>query len=51
VTQSSSALARILGPIFGLTLYKLTQPPMLPYVFGAGLLLAMLPLLPKIRRG
>ncbi len=51
VTQSSSALARILGPIFGLTLYKLTTPPMLPYVFGAGLLLAMLPLLPRIRRG
>jgi DHA1 family tetracycline resistance protein-like MFS transporter len=51
VTQSSSALARILGPIFGLTLYKLTQPPLLPYVFGAGLLLAMLPLLPRIRRG
>jgi MFS family permease len=51
VNQSASALARILGPIFGLTLYKLTDSHLLPYIFGAALLLLMLPLLPRIRRG
>jgi MFS family permease len=51
VNQSASALARILGPIFGLTLYKLTDAHLLPYIFGAALLLLMLPLLPRIRRG
>jgi MFS family permease len=51
VNQSASALARILGPIFGLTLYKLTDTHLLPYLFGAGLLLLMLPLIPRIRRG
>jgi MFS family permease len=51
VNQSASAMARILGPIFGLTLYKLTDSHLLPYAFGAGLLLLMLPLLPRIRRG
>jgi MFS transporter, DHA1 family, tetracycline resistance protein len=51
VNQSASAMARILGPILGLSLYKLTETHMLPYVFGAGLLLLMLPLIPVIRRG
>jgi MFS transporter, DHA1 family, tetracycline resistance protein len=51
VNQSASALARILGPIFGLTLYKLTDAHLLPYIFGAALLLLMLPLLPRIKRG
>jgi MFS family permease len=51
VNQSASALARILGPIFGLTLYKLTDSHLLPYAFGAALLLLMLPLMPRIRRG
>jgi MFS family permease len=51
VNQSVAALARILGPIFGLSLYKLTPTHMLPYVLGAGLLVLMLPLLPRIRRG
>ena len=51
VNQSASALARILGPIFGLTLYKATPSHLLPYVFGAALLLLMLPLIPRIRRG
>jgi MFS family permease len=51
VNQSASALARILGPIFGLTLYKLTDTHMLPYFFGAALLALMLPLMPRIRRG
>jgi MFS family permease len=51
VNQSAASLARILGPIFGLSLYKLTDDHLLPYTFGAGLLLVMLPLLPLIRRG
>jgi MFS family permease len=51
VNQSASAMARILGPVLGLTLYKLTDTHLLPYVFGALLLLLMLPLIPYIRRG
>jgi MFS family permease len=51
VNQSAAALARILGPIFGLTLYKLTATHLLPYVFSAVLLLVMLPQIPRIRRG
>ena len=51
VNQSASAMARILGPVFGLTLYKATENHLLPYGFGAALLLAMLPLMPRIRRG
>jgi MFS family permease len=51
VNQSASALARILGPLFGLTLYKTTPNHLLPYLFGGGLLLLMLPLIPRIRRG
>jgi MFS family permease len=50
VNQSAASLARILGPIFGLSLYKLTPSHLLPYLFGAALLLIMLPLLPRIRR-
>jgi MFS family permease len=49
VNQSAASLARILGPIFGLSLYKLTPSHLLPYLFGAALLLVMLPLLPRIR--
>lgn len=50
VNQSAASLARILGPIFGLSLYKLTPSHLLPYLFGALLLVVMLPLLPRIRR-
>ena len=50
VNQSAASLARILGPIFGLSLYKLTPSHLLPYIFGAALLAVMLPLLPWIRR-
>ncbi len=50
VNQSASALARILGPVLGLTLYKATTSHLLPYLFGAILLLLMLPILPAIRR-
>jgi hypothetical protein len=51
VNQSASAMARILGPMLGLTLYKATPSHMLPYLFGAALLVLMLPLIPRIRRG
>ncbi len=50
VNQSCSALARILGPVFGLSLYNATASHLLPYLFGGLLLLAMLPLIPRIRR-
>jgi MFS family permease len=50
VNQSASALARILGPLVGLTLYKLEPSHLLPYGFGACLILVMLPLLPALRQ-
>ncbi len=50
VNQSASALARILGPVCGVALYKATATHLLPYVFGGGVLLLMLPLIPRIRR-
>jgi predicted MFS family arabinose efflux permease len=50
VNQSASALARILGPLCGIPLYKATSDHLLPYVFGASLLLFMLTFLPRIRR-
>jgi MFS transporter, DHA1 family, tetracycline resistance protein len=49
VNQSAAAMARILGPAIGLTLLKIN--PLLPYGFGAVLLLLMLPLMPRVRRG
>ncbi len=51
VNQSASAMARILGPIFGVVLYKSTPSHLLPYAFGAVLLVLMLPMMPRIRRG
>jgi DHA1 family tetracycline resistance protein-like MFS transporter len=51
VNQSASAMARILGPVFGVTLYKSEETHLLPYVVGAVLLVLMLPMLPRIRRG
>lgn len=51
INQSAAAMARILGPIVGVSLYKLTESHMLPFILGAGLLLAMLPMIPRIRRG
>jgi MFS family permease len=50
VNQSAASLARILGPIFGVSLYTLTPSHLLPYLFGAALLAVMLPLLPRISR-
>jgi MFS family permease len=49
VNQSASAMARILGPVLGLALYKATPDHLLPYLGGAVLLLVMLPLVPRIR--
>src|SRR5262249_5555242 len=51
VNQSAAAMARILGPVFGLSLYKLTPTHMLPYLFGGLLLMWMLPVVARIRRG
>jgi MFS family permease len=50
VNQSAAAMARILGPPIGITLLKLMNPPLLPYAFGVFVLVAMLPLMPRIRR-
>jgi MFS family permease len=49
--QSASAMARILGPFCGLVLYKLEPSHLLPYGVGAALVLIMLPLIPRVRRG
>jgi MFS family permease len=51
VNQSAASMARILGPIFGVTLYKATGTHLLPYIYGSILLVLMLPLVPLIRRG
>jgi MFS family permease len=42
VNQSANALSRILGPIFGLGLYKLLPAHFLPYVFADVLLIFVL---------
>jgi MFS family permease len=49
VNQSASALARILGPPLCITMLKVNA--LLPYAFAAALLVLMLPLMPRIRRG
>ena len=49
VNQSASAMARILGPVLGLALYKATDSHLLPYAAGALLLVLMLPMLPRIK--
>ena len=51
VNQSAASLARILGPILGVVMYKLTANHLLPYACGAAILLLMLPMVPRIRRG
>jgi DHA1 family tetracycline resistance protein-like MFS transporter len=50
VNQSFSALARIVGPVAGLTLFSLEGRHMLPYLFAAALLGVVLMLLPRIQR-
>jgi MFS family permease len=49
--QSAGSMARILGPLLGLSLYGLEPSHLLPYAVGAALILLMLPLIPRIRRG
>jgi MFS family permease len=51
VNQSFSALARILGPLMGPILFKLTDRHLLPYLVAAGLLAGVLALVPRIRAG
>ena len=48
VNQSCSALARIVGPVAGLGLYRAW--PTLPFVLGGLLVLAMLPVLVRLRQ-
>lgn len=50
VNQSASALARILGPLVGLSLFFLTPSHLLPYELGCGLLLAVMVLTLRIRQ-
>ncbi len=51
VNQSASAMARIVGPLVSLPLYFATPDHLLPYLLGGVLMLAMLALIPSIRRG
>jgi MFS family permease len=41
INQSGAALARILGPFVGLSLFDLSQNHVWPYVFGVGLVLVV----------
>jgi MFS family permease len=50
VNQSAAALARILGPLLGLALFKLAPSHVLPYLAATGLLCLVLPLLPRLRQ-
>jgi hypothetical protein len=49
VNQSFSALARILGPLVGLTVFPLERTHVLPYVVAAALLAVVLALVPRIK--
>ncbi len=51
VNQSAASMARILGPMVFLPLFEATPNHLLPYVFGALVLLVMLPMMPKVARG
>jgi MFS transporter, DHA1 family, tetracycline resistance protein len=51
VNQSASAMARIIGPLISLPLYYATPGHLLPYLLGGGLMLLMLALIPRIRKG
>jgi hypothetical protein len=41
INQSGAALARILGPFVGLSLFDLSQNHIWPYVFGVGLVVVV----------
>jgi DHA1 family tetracycline resistance protein-like MFS transporter len=49
VNQSFAALARILGPVLGLWLFKLTANHVLPYAVGAALLVVVLGLTRQVK--
>jgi MFS family permease len=49
VNQSASALARILGPLVGLSLFYVLPSHILPYAFGAALLVGVFVLSLRIR--
>ena len=51
VNQSANAMARILGPLVGSTLFTLTTNHVLPYVVAPGLLLVVLLLTPRLQHG
>jgi MFS transporter, DHA1 family, tetracycline resistance protein len=53
VNQSASALARILGPMVGVSLFFATPSHILPYLLGAALLVVvfLLALTPSVSRG
>jgi MFS family permease len=51
VNQSANALARILGPTIGLTLFPLTANHVLPYALASALLLVVLLLTPRLQAG
>jgi DHA1 family tetracycline resistance protein-like MFS transporter len=51
VNQSASALARILGPLVGLSLVSLWPPYVLPYCLAALLLLVVLLMVPRLGAG
>jgi hypothetical protein len=44
-------MARILGPLVFLPLFEANSTHLLPYAFGAVVLLAMLPIMPRVARG
>lgn len=51
VNQSAASMARILGPLVFLPLFEANSTHLLPYAFGAAVLLAMLPIMPRVARG
>lgn len=51
VNQSAASMARILGPMIFLPLFEATPSHLLPYAFGAAVILVMLPLMPRVARG
>jgi len=50
VNQSGAALARILGPFVGLSLFNLTQNHIWPYVFGVGLIVLVVVLTLRVQQ-
>lgn len=50
VNQSASAMARILGPFLGVMLFFLTPSHVLPYLYGAALLVCVFLISLRIRR-